>query len=177
MTGSRYWFRCKTVDETRAVVLRLLDGKIPPRNIQVLSSEPIHDLAEMLLRKSWLPWLVLTGAVLGAVAGYGMAAGTAMLYPLNTGGMPLVSQLPVGIIAYEAMMLLAILFALVGVLAEARLLKRRSKRSAEHARAVADGETRVLVLGMSESEDLWIKEVGTTAGGLTLQLEEEVDRS
>ncbi len=177
MTASRYWFRCTTVDETRAVVLRLLDGKIPPRNIRVLSSEPIHDLAERLSRKSWLPWLVIAGAAGGAVAGYGLAAGTAMLYPLNTGGMPVVSQLPVGIIAYEAMMLLAILFTLAGVLVEGRLLQRRSKSSAEHARAVAEGETRVLVLGTSENEDLWIKEVGTTAGGSTLQLEEEVDRS
>jgi hypothetical protein len=131
------------------MVALLLSRRIDPKDIQVLSAEPLHDIGEILSPKSRLPWFTLFGAVLGAVAGYSLAAGTARLYPLNTGGMPIVSALPVGIVTYEAMMFMAVLFTLGGLLLEARLLRRRP---AGYDDAISEGEIHVLTRALSDSE-------------------------
>ena len=87
------------------------------------------------------------GAFLGIVAGFGLASGTASLYPMNTGGMPIVSLLPVGIVTYETMMMFAVLFSLAGLLLEARLLRKRPADVQAHAQYIADGGVLVLARG------------------------------
>ncbi len=81
-----------------------------------------------------------------------MAAFSALLYPINTGGMPIVARLPAGIVAYESMMLLAVLFTLAGMLREARLLKRRRKEYEEYADSIVDGEIHIFARVASEEE-------------------------
>src|SRR5438093_8107357 len=81
-----------------------------------------------------------------------MAAITARLYPINTGGMPTVSQLPVGIVTYESMMLLAVLFTLAGLLLEGRLLRKRPPDYDDYAAAIMDGEVQVHARLASEEE-------------------------
>ena len=152
MSPSSLRIRCHTLDEARLIVSLLLSRKVSPSNIQVLSAEPIHDVGETLSGQSRLPAFVLTGAFVGAVSGYAMAAITAGLYPLNTGGMPIVAQLPVGIVTYEAMMLLAVLFALGGLLLEAKLLRKRPADFDVHAQVIVDGEVHVLARVASEEE-------------------------
>lgn len=149
MNPSPFRIRCRTPDEARNVVVHLLSRRISPNDIQVLSAEPLHDIGEILSPKSRLPWFTLVGAILGACGGYSLAAVTARLYPLNTGGMPIVSALPVGIVTYEAMMLAAVLFTLGGLLLEARLLRRRP---AAYDDAISEGEIHVLTHAMSENE-------------------------
>jgi hypothetical protein len=149
MNPSPSRIRCRTPEEARSVVAHLLSRRIDPKDIQVLSAEPLHDIGEILSPKSRLPWFTLFGAVLGAGAGYSLAAVTARLYPLNTGGMPIVSALPVGIVTYEAMMLTAVLFTLGGLLLEARLLRRRP---AGYDDAISEGEIHILTRALSESE-------------------------
>ena len=120
--------RCATVEETRRVVGLLLDRQVGPGDIEVISSEPIQDVAAMISGRSRLPAFVVSGAFAGILAGSLMVTVTSRLYPINTGGMPIVSLLPVGIVTYETMMLLAILFTLAGLLLEARLLWRLNRR-------------------------------------------------
>jgi Protein of unknown function (DUF3341) len=93
----------------------------------------------------------MSGAVLGIAAGYGLAVATARLYPINTGGMPIVSPLPVGIVTYEMMMLIAILFTLAGMLWEGKLL-RKQPRDQTGADALSDDEVLIVVKGISAEE-------------------------
>jgi hypothetical protein len=148
--------RCRTGEEARHIVSLLLSRKLAPGDIDVISAEPLHDVGERISGKSRLPVFVIAGAVVGASAGWALAAVTARLYPLNTGGMPIVSRLPAGIVTYEAMMLLAILFAFVGMLLEARLVRKLPKDYPEHAGALIDGEFHVVarVASAEEAEKL-----------------------
>ncbi|PYV10665.1 MAG: hypothetical protein DMG07_20720 [Acidobacteria bacterium] len=134
-------FRCRTLDEARHVVSLLVSRRIPPEEIEVLSAEPLHDVGE---------------ALTGAAAGWGLATVTARLYPINTGGMPIVSPLPAGIVTYEAMMLLAVLFTFAGLLLEGRLLRRRPPGSERFSDALLEGEVHVLarVASADEADDL-----------------------
>jgi Alternative complex III, ActD subunit len=151
MSAPELRIRCATLDEARRVVSLLLSRAIPPKNIEVLSAEPIHDVGAAISGKSRLPVFVVSGAVLGIAAGYGLAVATARLYPINTGGMPIVSPLPVGIVTYEMMMLIAILFTLAGMLWEGKLL-RKQPRDQTGADALSDDEVLIVVKGISAEE-------------------------
>ena len=135
---------CATAEEARQAVERLLRRQVQPRDIEVISSEPIHEVESLLAGKSRLPIFVLTGAFLGIIAGGALASATALLYPLRTGGMPILSFLPIGIVTYEAMMLFAILFSLGGLLLEAKLLRRRPQDSSQAAEFAGNDEILVL---------------------------------
>ena len=137
-------FRCATADEAVLTVRLLLGSEVRASDIEVISAEPIHEIESLITGKSRLPIFVLGGAFLGIAAGYFLASGTAQLYPINTGGMPIVSLLPVGIVTYEAMMLFAVLFSLAGLLLEARLLRKSPRDIQPHAQYIADGEVLVL---------------------------------
>ena len=156
MTVPSLHLSCRTSDEAGRIVSLLLGRNVKPKDIEVLSAEPLHELGETISGKSRLPAFVLTGAALGIVAGWSLAAFTALLYPLNTGGMPVVAALPAGIVAYESMMLLAVLFTLAGMLLEAGLPRRRRKEYEEYADSVVDGEIHIFarVASAEESEGL-----------------------
>jgi len=144
--------RCATLDEARRVVSLLLSREIPPKNIEVVSAEPIHDVGAAISGKSRLPVFVISGAGLGIAAGYGLAAATARLYPINTGGMPIVSPLPVGIVTYEMMMLIAILFTLAGMLWEGKLLRKQPRDKTGATDTLSDDEILIVVKGVSAEE-------------------------
>ena len=158
MNPSSVRIRCYSLEEARRVVSLLRSRDVPREQIEVLSAEPIHDVGEAISGRSWSAAYALTGAALGAGAGYALASVTAMLYPINTGGMPLVSALPVGIVTYEAMMLGAVVCSLAGLLVEARLVRRLPREHSEHAASITDGEIHVVANVVSEelSEDLRI---------------------
>ena len=71
--------------------------------------------------RSWFRWLALAGGFAGAVAGFCLAAGTAWLYPVQTGDKPIIALYPTGIITFELAMLFAIIGAMAGMFLELRL--------------------------------------------------------
>lgn len=71
--------------------------------------------------RTWFRWISLAGGIAGACAGFGLAAGTAFMYPVQTGDKPIIAYFPTGIITYELTMLFAILGAIVGMFVEMRL--------------------------------------------------------
>ncbi len=92
------------------------------QKVSVLSSIPFPDgTFGTDVAPSRLPYISFFGAVGGFFAGFALAAGTALLYPLPTGGKPIVSLPTVAVITYEVTMLGIILFTLFGVLYEMRL--------------------------------------------------------
>jgi hypothetical protein len=72
-------------------------------------------------QRTWFRWLAVVGGSVGAVAGFLLAAGTAWLYPVQTGDKPIIAFYPTGIIIYELTMLFAIVGVIVGMFLEMRL--------------------------------------------------------
>lgn len=65
------------------------------------------------------PVTIVAGAV-GILFGILLAGGTALLYPINTGGKPIISIPVVGIIAFEMMMLFAIVATFITAVVKIR---------------------------------------------------------
>ena len=80
---------------------------------------PVEELHEALgVRRSALPWITLTGGILGGAVGYGLQYFTAVIdYPLNVGGRPLHSWPAFIPVTFELTILGAALFAVLGMLA------------------------------------------------------------
>jgi hypothetical protein len=79
---------------------------------------PIHQLDDALrLPRTKLPWLVLCGAIAGALGGLLLEYWTSAIdYPLNVGGRPLASWPSFIVPAYETTILLAALTAVGGMI-------------------------------------------------------------
>ena len=90
--------------------------------IVVISSEPIEEnIAGLPKERTPMPWFAALGGLVGGTAGYTLAAFTQRTYPLPTGGMPIVSLWPTGIVMYELTMLGAILTTLLTFLITSKL--------------------------------------------------------
>lgn len=110
--------------EQAVKALRMASSRlhINAERIVVISSKPLEDKAmDLPKERTPMPWLAALGGVFGGTAGYALAAFTQRTYPLPTGGMPIVSLWPTGIVMYELTMLGAILTTLVTFLITARL--------------------------------------------------------
>jgi hypothetical protein len=97
--------------------------------LERLSEQGLHGEAVNVL--TTVPWragttaqwgpvpvylITILAGLIGIVVGFFFAAGTAVLYPLKTGGKPIIALPVVGIISYETMMLLAVVVTFVVVL-------------------------------------------------------------
>jgi hypothetical protein len=71
--------------------------------------------------RAWFRWLTLAGGFAGAGAGFLLAAGTAWLYPVQTGDKPIIALFPTGIVTFEVTMLCAIIGTMVGMFLEMKL--------------------------------------------------------
>ncbi len=92
------------------------------RQIAVVSSEPFDGFDFFRQdHKTIIPWIAALGGLMGGVAGFWFAAYTQAVYPIPTGGMPIVPFYADGIITYEMTMLGAILATLLTLLLTARL--------------------------------------------------------
>lgn len=87
-------------------------------------------------KRSWFRWVALVGGMTGALAGFGLAAGTAWLYPVQTGDKAIIALYPTGIITFEVTMLFAIIGTMVGMFLEMGLPPRKAGL---YDPAIADG--------------------------------------
>ncbi len=84
-------------------------------NISLLSPLPLEEAQAILgLGKSPVRRFALAGAIIGAIAGFAMAAGTALVFILPTGGRAVITVPPYLIITYEMTILFGVLFTLLG---------------------------------------------------------------
>ena len=84
-------------------------------NISLLSPVPLEEAQEVLgLHKSRVRHFSLAGAILGAIGGFAMAAGTSLVFILPTGGRAIITVPPFLIITYEMTILFGVLFTLIG---------------------------------------------------------------
>ncbi len=84
-------------------------------NISLLSPVPLEEAQEVLgLGKSPVRRFALAGAIIGAISGFAMAVGTALVFILPTGGRAIITIPPYLIITYEMTILFGVLFTLIG---------------------------------------------------------------
>jgi hypothetical protein len=109
--------------DVRDALDRLEQDGVSTADIEIRSSAPLdHDVfPERHGVHSRMPWMALTGAVLGGVGLFSLVAWTSTHYPLPTGGMPLVALPPAGVITFEGVAIGAIIFTVATVLYECGL--------------------------------------------------------
>ena len=89
--------------------------------LEVMSPIPIHGIDDVLgEKKSVIKRFTLFGGIIGALSGFTLAAGTAALTLLPTGGRPIITMPPYLIITYEMTILFGILATVLGFLISAR---------------------------------------------------------
>lgn len=100
----------------------LVEAGFAEAQVTSLSSVPYPEgVLVKTDQRTWFRWLALAGGIVGAGAGFCLAAGTAWLYPVQTGDKPIIAYYPTGIITFELTMLFAIVGAMAGMFLEMRL--------------------------------------------------------
>ena len=98
-------------------------------DIAVLSGEPYEEYGfGQRNHKTRMPWLAALGGIVGGLSGWWFVSFTQKSYPMISGGMPLVTKWPDGIITYELTMLGAILTTLFTLLITARIPDWRGRK-------------------------------------------------
>ena len=101
---------------------------------EILSPIPIHGVDDVLgPKKSVIKRFTFFGGLFGALAGFSLAAGTAVLYLHPTGGRPIISIPPFLIITYEMTILCGVLATVLGFLISARFPAIRGRVYATEA--------------------------------------------
>lgn len=92
-------------------------------DLQAHTAYPVDGLDRALgLKPSPIGWLILLGALLGAVAAYALPVYSTMVaYPINVGGRPLHAWPPFALLAFEGGVLGGTLAAFLGFLVLCRL--------------------------------------------------------
>jgi len=119
--------------------------------------------------RSWFRWLAVAGGIVGAVAGFFLAAGTAWLYPVQTGDKPIITFYPTGIVTFELAMLFAIIGTMAGMFLEMKL-PPRGKRPYDPA--ISEGYIGISVAVMSQDQGSRAEEILRKAGALRTTKEE-----
>ena len=90
--------------------------------ITVISSEPLEEFDfGNQHRQTHMPWLAVLGGALGLSIAYFLTALTQQAWPINTGGMPIVTTWTNLVIMFELTMLGAALTTVLALLVSARI--------------------------------------------------------
>ena len=115
-------------DSAQRAVDELRRGGVSDRSITVITSQPYEEYEfSHRYKETWLFWIAACGGATGLAAGMTLAYLTETLWPLTTGGMPLVSWWPNIIIMFELTMLGAILATVVSLFVTTELPTTQSK--------------------------------------------------
>lgn len=109
----------RDIESAATTVEALVKTGFTEAQITSLTSVPYPD--GVLVRSGYrfrFRWLAAAGGLAGAIAGFGLAAGTAWLYPVQTGDKPIIALYPTAIICFEVAMLFAIVATMAGMFLE-----------------------------------------------------------
>lgn len=143
-----------------AVLAELRAQGVPDHATDIVSPLPLSGLVHDVSAQTPLYLITILAGVIGIGVGLFFAVGTAVMYPLMTGGKPIVSWPIVGIISYETMMLLAIVVTFFIVV---RRIRRGHRRGVGHDSRIDDG-----MVGLS----IVLADVATRPSSLHALLEE-----
>ena len=112
----------KDVETATRAVDNLVKAGFAEETITSLTSAPYPDgVIVKTDQRTWFHWISLGSGFFGALMGFLLAAGTAYMYPVQTGDKPIIALYPTGIITYELTMLFFMLGAIVGMFVEMKL--------------------------------------------------------
>ena len=162
----------KDIDTAGRAVESLVKAGFAESEITSLTSVAYPDgVLVKTGQRSWFRWLALAGGVGGAGAGFLLAAGTAWLYPVQTGDKPIITYYPTGIITYEIAMLFAMIGTIAGMFLEMKLPPRNKR---PYDQSISEGHIGISVSTASGGERSRAEEVMKEAGALRIAAEETV---
>jgi len=133
----------RAVDELRA-------AGINDRAITIMSSEPLEEYEfGQRDRKTWMTWIAALGGAIGMTTGYLLTRLTQSAWPIDTGGMPIVSNWTNLIIIFELTMLGSVFATVITLLITARIPGRQSPL---HDPEISDGQILIGVLQPSDPD-------------------------
>ena len=160
----------KDVESATRAVDSLVGAGFAEETITSLTSAPYPDgVIVKTGQRTWFRWVSVAGGIFGACAGFLLAAGTAYLYPVQTGDKPIVAYYPTGIITYEVTMLFAILGAIVGMFAEMKLPPWKER---VYDPEIGEGAIGISVSTTSKDQGLQAGKIMREAGALRTTAEE-----
>jgi len=152
------------VETASRAVEDLVKAGFAEERITSITSVPYPDgVLVKTDRRTWFRWCALACGFLGAVAGFLLAAGTAWVYPVQTGDKPIISSYPTGIVTYEITMLFALVGTMVGMFLEMRLPPSRKR---PYAPEIGDGCIGISVSLPSEEWRNRASEILSAAGAV-----------
>jgi hypothetical protein len=137
---------------------------IPEGDIVVLSSEPFEGYGFMRSHhRTAMPWIAVLGAFSGMGAGYLLTSLTQQAWPIETGGMPIVTNWTNLIVIFELTMLGAVLSTVATFFVTSGLPSRLPRL---YDPAIADGKILVGVANAPETKLPEIERVLGTHGSI-----------
>jgi len=135
-------------DTAQYAVNELRRQGVQDRSITVITSQPYEEYEfSQRYKQTWLFWIAAGGGLAGLVVGLALAYLTETLWPLVTGGMPILAWWPNIIIMFELTMLGAILATVASLLITTEL---PSIRSRVYDPEVSQGKIMVAVEGPAD---------------------------
>src|SRR5262245_60126711 len=115
-------------DAAQDAVNLLRRQRVQDRSITVITSQPYEEYEfSHRYKQTWIFWIAAGGGALGLCIGLTLAYLTETLWPIITGGMPIVAWWPNIIIMFELTMLGAILATVVSLLVTTELPSTQSR--------------------------------------------------
>ncbi|HET6420088.1 MAG TPA: quinol:electron acceptor oxidoreductase subunit ActD [Geobacteraceae bacterium] len=112
----------KDAESAANAVDGLVKAGLDEARITSLTSAPYPDgVIVNTDQRSWFRWFTLVCGIVGSGVGFLLAAGTAWVYPVQTGDKPIIAFYPTGIVTYELTMLFFLAGTMVGMFLEMRL--------------------------------------------------------
>lgn len=111
------------------VIDQLRSQGVPDALMEIMSPLPLET--SLLNKPMGVPLhrMTIIGGITGIGIGIFFAAGTALLFPLMTGGKPIVSYPVVGIISFETMMLVAIVVTFLAMVFKIAFVEQSGLRN------------------------------------------------
>jgi hypothetical protein len=140
----------RSPESAQNAVEGLRKAGLSDRQITIISSEPLEHY-EFAHResKTWMNWIAVAGAAIGCVGAYLLTSITQKLWPINTGGMPIVTNWSNLIIIFELTMLGAIFATVITLLVTAGIPS--FKKDKLYDPEVSDGKILVGVANPSDA--------------------------
>ncbi len=134
-----------------ALVQSLREAGLSDEQMSIMTPLPLSEQASAYVGSMPLYLVTVIAGIVGIAVGLFFAGGTAAMYPLMTGGKPIVAAPVVGIISFETMMLLAIVTTFVTMIV---CIRRAHRDVAEREPRIDDGHVALSILLPPDTQEM-----------------------
>lgn len=153
--------------ELEAVVQSLRETGVLDEQVSIMTPLPWSEQASARVGVMPLYLVTVIAGLVGIGVGIFFAGGTAAMYPLMTGGKPIVAAPVVGMLAYEAMMLFAIVTTFVTMIVG---IRRAHRNVTERDPRIDDGHVALSIVLPPDTHNItMLKHLLERAGALEVR--------